>query len=559
LDANNVQRVGRKAVLRTIAAPFVVSSPGGARIRTRLRPTVAEAAVLRQVGRHLGRLYRADLAGRVRLGDVARKDTSRAARKRGLTARSTSRWAGAITRTAEDQYQLAVRGLRAAAASLASAVRVLDARIMAPVGGRDGRARGYRTQAERATKQRRRAVLADGTPSVEAGGRRLAKVRHNLDDAGLTPAQWRERWDAARMFLTADGEAGVPGGNYTINVRPEGVVSIALPAPLRHLANAPRGRYIFAEPVGFAHRGDEWADRVAGNLPVRYDISFDPERGRWYLDASWSIPAQTADLDSLTGRRLLGVDLNADHLAAHVTDRHGNPVGSPITVPLDLTGPTGQRDGRLRRAITALIGVAHANDCAAIAVENLGFVDARATGRETMGRGRRGKRFRQTVAGIPTTRFRDRLTGMAHAAGRPVIAVDPAYTSKWGGQHWRPALRAKTTTASRHHAAAVVIARRAHGHKARRRHGVTRTRPEDRAGKPTCQAVPEPVGGWEQPALSETARTTPVDKTRPALAGRRLPRPEDRSRGTRPRSGTAWPTTANTLRDGVAFCVGPPD
>lgn len=543
-------RKGRKAALRTIAAPFVVSSPAGVRIRTRLQPTSAEAAVLRVVGEHLGRLYRADLAARVRLGDLPRKDLDRTTRKRNLTAHSTSRWAGAITRTTEDQYQLAMRGLRANAAHLTTALRTLDARLAVPVGERNGRIKGYPTQAERATKRRRRSILAArlcaverrltaGVPSIVAGGRRLAKVRHNLAAADLAPAQWRERWDAARLFLTADGEAGAPGGNYTITVTSEGAVSIALPAPLRHLSNALRGRYAFAEPIAFAHRGGQWGDRVAGNLPVRYDISYDSDRGRWYLDASWSIPVETVDLGSLSGRRLLGVDLNADHLAAHVTDAHGNPAGTPITVPLDLTGPTNQRDGRIRAAVTALIGVARVNGCAAIAVENLGFMDARATGRETMGRGRRGKTFRRTVAGIPTARFRDRLTGMAHAAGLPVIAVDPAYTSKWGGQHWRPALQQKTSTATRHHAAAVAIARRAHGFKARRRRGVTRTRPEDRVGRATRQAAPRPVRVWEQLALFETARTTSVDKTRLALVRQRaFHAPEDRSRGTRPRSDT---------------------
>ncbi|MCX4430052.1 hypothetical protein [Streptomyces mirabilis] len=71
-------------------------------------------------------------------------------------------------------------------------------------------------------------------------------------------------------------------------------------------------------------------------------------------------------------------------------------------------------------------------------IEDLGFADARATGRETMGRGRRGKQFRRTVAGIPTARFRERLRGMACHAGLVVIAVDPAYTSLWGGQYWPP-------------------------------------------------------------------------------------------------------------------------
>jgi IS605 OrfB family transposase len=70
-------------------------------------------------------------------------------------------------------------------------------------------------------------------------------------------------------------------------------------------------------------------------------------------------------------------------------------------------------------------------------VEDLDFADARDTGRETMGRGQRGKRFRRAVAGIPTAVFRSRLAGQAHTNGITLLAVDPAYTSKWGDQHWR--------------------------------------------------------------------------------------------------------------------------
>jgi hypothetical protein len=64
---------------------------------------------------------------------------------------------------------------------------------------------------------------------------------------------------------------------------------------------------------------------------------------------------------------------------------------------------------------------------------------------------------------------------MTHNAGLAVIAVDPAYTSRWGAEHWLAALREHSSPvpASGHHAAAVVIGRRALGHRARRRAGVT--------------------------------------------------------------------------------------
>ncbi|MFI9363205.1 hypothetical protein ACIG5E_19440 [Kitasatospora sp. NPDC053057] len=286
---------------------------------------------------------------------------------------------------------------------------------------------------------------------------------------------------------------------------------------------------------------------------MRYDIVHDPDRNRWYLDASWSTDKTalpTPEEVRARGRRLLGVDLNADHLAAYVLDPHGNPIGEPISVPLDLTGPASRRDGRLRAAITDLIRIAREHHCAAIAIENLGFDDIRATGRETMGRGPRGKKFRKTVAGIPTARFRERLRGMAFHAGLLVIAVDPAYTSRWGEKHWKAPLQHQTTTrtVTRHHGAAVAIARRALGHRIRRRPGVTRTRPEDRAGRATGQtaSIPRARGTASPPRTASTPHRG--DKTRPRHSDQLalLPDLEDRSRGHQAITGPVCGSLANT-------------
>lgn len=474
----------RAGELRAIAAPFVVARPCGVRIRTRLRLTGVEAAALTAVGQHLGSLAGRDLAARTKLGLVPAGRRERTGRKRGLTAESSSRWAGAITRTSEDQFQLAMRALRADVASLRRAIGTLESRVAAPVGGRAGQARGYPTAAERWQKQRRldglrarlrdaEARLAAGAPAVVRGGKRVANVRHNLATAELTVEQWRAQWAARRLFLTADGESGVVGGNLTIRLTPAGRLTVKVPTALV----GEYGSHVSVSALtAFSYRTRDWLDRVNANRAVRYDISFDPRRGRWYLDASWGTAAGPPPcLDVLRAHRTLGVDLNADHLACWVVDPDGNPVGEPLTVPLVLAGlPAATRDGRLRAAISALLTHAAANGCASVTVENLNFADARAQGRERMGRGRRGKTFRRTVAGIPTARFRDRLAGMAANTALSVIAVDPAYTSRWGGQHWQRPLNTRTSgrvTVSRHQAAAVVIGRRAHGMRARRRTG----------------------------------------------------------------------------------------
>src|SRR5215472_2315548 len=263
----------RVSGLREIAAPFVAAVPAGARVRTRVRVSGQDARVLAAVGGHLGTLASADLAARVREGrlDPAGRAASRRVRKQQLTALSSSRWAGTITRTSDDQWDLAERNLKAEQRSLLARIGKLERRIALPTRGKGG----YATQAERWEKQQRlqrlqaRAAavqrrLEHGHVSACRGSRRLARARHNLDAAGLTEAGWRARWEPARWFITADGEAGKAWGNETIRWHPaQGWVEIKLPAPLSRLANRPHGRYRLSCPVSFPHRGDEVAAQAA--------------------------------------------------------------------------------------------------------------------------------------------------------------------------------------------------------------------------------------------------------------------------------------------------------
>ncbi len=420
--------------------------------------------------------------------DARGKAASRARRKRALTGESSSRWAGAITRTSEDQHRLARQNLRAEAASLRARVTRMEERLAAPVGGQAGKTRGYETPAERHAKSIRcrglrarltrvERRLAAGSVAVTRGGKALLRKRANLSAAGLTEQEWRAQWEAARMFLTADGDKDAPWGNYTITWHPEeGWLEVCLPAPLARLANRPRGRYRLSCPVAFTHRGNEVAAQAASGA-VRYDITLNPASGRWYLDASWKTdPRPAPALEELRRHPVVAVDVNAGHLAVAAVAADGNVLGTPVTVPLHLAGlPATARDGRLRAAVSGLIATARRHGARAVVIENLDFAQVRAEGRERTesrpSRGRRGRRFRHAVTSIPTGKFRDRLIQMAHNAGLSVIAVDPAYTSQWGAQHWLAPLRDQHDGLTGHHAAAVVTGRRALGHRARRRRG----------------------------------------------------------------------------------------
>ena len=521
--------------LREIAGPFVAAAPAGARVRARLRVSAGDAAVLRAAGSHLGSLAGRDLAARCAEGrlDAKGRAASRAARKRALTRDSSSRWAGAITRTSEGEWGLAERNLRAERASLRARVRRVEARLAVPAGGKTGRVRGYATPAERHAKairlQSLKARLARvgrqveaGAVSVTRGGRGLLRKRANLAAAGLTEAQWRGQWEAARLFLTADGEKDKAWGNETIRWHPgEGWLEVKLPAPLTHLANRPRGRYRLSCPVEFAYRGDEVAAQAATGA-VRYDIAHDPASGRWHLDASWKIPpGPVPPLGALRERPVVAVDVNAGHLAVAVVAPDGNVAGVPFTVPLDLAGlPATTRDGRLRAAISGLIAVARQHGARAVVIEDLDFAEARAEGRERNGnrpsRGRRGRTFRRLVAGIPTGKFRDRLVQMTANAGLHVIVADPAYTSRWGAEHWLAPLRDHHPETTGHHAAALVTGRRGLGHRARRRATGNRAAPEDaaRPAQARTRATPAARPAPRKPPAPRGPRQPPGTKTR---------------------------------------------
>ena len=395
----------RVTALRPVAGPFVVAAPAGARVRARLRVSPQDEALLRAAGSHLGSLAGRDLAARCAQGrlDAKGRAASRARRKRALTAESSSRWAGAITRTSEDQWRLAVQNLRAGKSGLHARIRKIEARLAIPAGGGDGRPRGYATPAGRhgkasrlqALKARLAAVdrrLEAGTVSVVRGGRPLLRKRGHLAAAGLTGAQWRGQWESARLFLTADGEKDKAWGNETIRWNPdEGWLEVRLPAPLAHLANRPHGRYRLSCAVEFSYRGDEVAAQAATGA-VRYDISHDPARDRWYIDASWRTPPGPAPaLEGLRQAPVLAVDLNHGHLDAWAITPDGNPAGPPVTIPACLAGlPASQRDGRLRGAVSGLIGLARQHGCRAVVIEDLDFADAREQGRERHGSRRRG-------------------------------------------------------------------------------------------------------------------------------------------------------------------------
>jgi hypothetical protein len=370
-----------------------VAGPAGVAITTRLGTAPDDERVLDLVAQHLGGLRRADLAAISRrepldpaVEEEARRQASRDRlnnRKKALTAESSARWANAIIAGNDDQYRLARDGQHRQLIGLRAAISTIEKRLSAPTGdaltSEERRARrkaklpkGYATQSERFQKQRRLQMLRVKLDRVSAdwenrrvhvveGGKRLAKTRHNLDAANLTESGYREVWDCARDRIEAKGSSDEPFGNLTITVTPDGQVSLRLPKPLEHLANANHGRYVLSGKAVFAYRADEWQARITGGQSVSYAITRKPGRAGRYLTAAWAVTPpepihpQPPDSEVRADGPVVGVDLNDGHLALRRLDEHGDPVGRPERIDIDLSGSSARRDAQVRHAITRLI------------------------------------------------------------------------------------------------------------------------------------------------------------------------------------------------------------
>jgi IS605 OrfB family transposase len=187
---------------------------------------------------------------------------------------------------------------------------------------------------------------------------------------------------------------------------------------------------------------------------------------------------------------------------------NGNPVGEPQRFSYDLTGTAQHRDAQIRHAPTRLLHHTRRCGAAAIAIEDLDFTDG--TSREKHGR---NTRFRRLLSRFPTATLRARLMSMAAEQNIAIVAVDPAYTSRWGAQHWQKPLATPTRKPSRHDAASIAIGRRALGHPIRlgapprplRHWG--RTAPPGRGGKAGDQDAQHRPGHpaehepWQQDSL----------------------------------------------------------
>jgi IS605 OrfB family transposase len=370
-----------------------------------------------------------------------------------------------------------------------------------------------------------RADDAAGRVRLCFGSRKLFRAQFALKENGYAShGAWRRAWRdirASQFFVlgSKDETAGCQGCVATI--APDGTITLRLRLPD---ALAARGKHLSIPGLRFAYGHGAIVAAIGRRLsPDKEDwgaISwrFVRDRTGWRVCVTVSVPAGAPRCVDNIG--VIGVDLNADHLAVTDLDRFGNPVAA-FRVPCVTRGKT-------RHQALAVLGDAVAQTVTyaccrmkPIVIETLDFEEKKAELE------RQGPRRARLMSGFAYAAFHAIIAARTYDAGIKLLQVNPAYTSVIG----------RHTVADRyglsgHQAAAGVIGRR----------GMQLAeRPTRRLGDHVTFPLPARNRGkhvwsfWRQVARREAALRA---HGRPGPAGvRSSPAPTPRSRRSAARPG----------------------
>lgn len=373
-----------------------------------------------------------------------------------------------------------------------------------------------------------------GRVSVCLGGKKLFREQFNLAENGLADhAEWRDKWETARSSnILMMGGRGETARNQICQAseNPDGSfdLKITLPPALWET----RGKHLVLMSLRFEEKRKRKKSKGISRDHGRRLLSrlLSAPGGKDAVPISWRLTRDargwlcsfTADEGAIEARTsrlagMVGVDVNADHLAVTAVDRHGNVLDA-WNVPLVLTGLSADQ-------AADVVGKA-ARDCAraakrlgfALAMENLDFADKKTKSSAL------SKKHRTMLSAFATKKILTAIGRACRDEGVEAWSVNPAYTSVIGRYNHQG-----RTSMTSHQGAAAAIARRALGSRERpsrkavdawKRVQARRGSKEGRA--PEDARLPAETGFWKglSKARTGTKRAQTGKAARPDPAAR---------------------------------------
>ena len=338
--------------------------------------------------------------------------------------------------------------------------------------GQGGRRDKVHEKRRRLVNLRQRLVVLESDIAADRvrlcfGSKRLWRKQHHLEANSYSSHQeWLDDWRDARSgeFFVLGSRDETAGCQLCVaSIADDGSLTLQLRLP-GCLAEA-HGKYLVIESVRFTYGHEqvlaalqsniEYAlhrrthgDKAARNTELGQAVSY-----RFKRDAKgWRVFATTKMMDVAVVtdrcRGVIGVDLNADHLAVAETDASGNYV-TAFSVPLVTYGKTGhQAEAIIGDAVASVVEYAREAG-KPIVIERLDFRQKKAS---LEGESRRYSRM---LSSFSYGKIKAYFLSRGYRQGVEINQVNPAYSSVIGRVKFME--RYGLTV---HQAAALVLARR---------------------------------------------------------------------------------------------------
>ncbi len=260
-------------------------------------------------------------------------------------------------------------------------------------------------------------------PDVCFGSRKLFNAQHYLEANGYkTHAEWKQDWDFARHNQFAlIGSKDETAGNQSAQLNLE-----AKTLKLRltdSLASKYDQKILVLTNIAFPY-GQDKIEKALENKQALFHRFVarkeDNENVIWFLKTSIEEPEAEIVTDSANG--IIGLDLNADHIALGYVSGDGNPLGES-KIHFDVNNKTsGQIEALFGDAVKQIVDEA-VDRKAPIAIENLDF------SKKKTELGERGKQYARLLSGFAYALFFTLLMRRAAKDGVQIKRRNPAYTS----------------------------------------------------------------------------------------------------------------------------------
>ena len=334
--------------------------------------------------------------------------------------------------------------------------------------------------------------LEDNNPAICFGSKTLFRKQFHLEENGYPSHEaWQRDWQAARQsqFFIVGSKDETHGCQLCALVEAEdGSLAARLRVP--DALASEHGKYLELTGISFAYGTDTIRAALRSNQRRQelHSRAGQAEFGDLYQqygqalsfrfvhdEKGWRLLVTTAALHGGQSGHpemgAMGLDINADHLALALVDRHGNPLNK-WSIPCHTVGKTsGQRQAIIGEACKEAVRLAKRAGVPLV-MEKLSFQNKKAELEHN-----HSARYARMLSGLAYEQTQETLVSRAYRQGVDVASINPAYTSvigrtKFSGQYGL----------SVHHGAAVAIARRFFQFSERLPRGVTAWLWDDRAG-----------------------------------------------------------------------------